>query len=84
MMVPCPQCRGHKFSSEDVCSLCSGLGEIDPNSRCVCGRPATEQRDGKPLCGRESCADEVKRAARIGQVFSMADRWNRENWSEGE
>jgi DnaJ-class molecular chaperone len=80
--VTCPQCRGHKFSFEDVCSLCSGKGEIDPNSKCICGRPTTEKIDDKPTCGRESCADELKRAQQFNHVSSLAARWNSENWGD--
>lgn len=62
MLMPCPNnCQDGKVVTplarleDGDCELCSGLGMVDPDMVCVCGRPALFTHEGKDYCGRENC-----------------------------
>lgn len=61
MIKPCPICKGRPVNTvlsrliNGVCELCNGLGKVDTEKICECGRPATKTLAGKEVCTRYEC-----------------------------
>jgi hypothetical protein len=63
MNVTCPTCFNRPFVlpsarlSDPVCPMCGGMGEIDPDMMCDCGRPAVRTAADTFVCMDEACYD---------------------------
>jgi hypothetical protein len=65
---PCPFCKGRSVNNvmarliSGPCELCNGLGQLDTEKVCGCGRPATKLLAGREICTRFECGVKVLEA----------------------
>jgi hypothetical protein len=63
MNVTCPTCFNRPFVvpsarlADPVCPMCGGMGEIDPDMMCDCGRPAVRTAADTFVCMDDVCYD---------------------------
>lgn len=61
----CPMCKGRHPNNvfarilSTPCDFCGGLGVLDTESSCKCGRPAVRKLNENKICTRYECAKEV-------------------------
>lgn len=61
METRCPMCLGHPVNDPQAriksqpCYLCGGLGTLDTDKICTCGRPAVKEAEGKWICVNFEC-----------------------------
>jgi len=63
-----------------ACTACGGMGEVDPNAICACGRAAVGRKDGFAICGRAECLENFKREVKISSFGTHSPAYN--TWQE--
>jgi hypothetical protein len=57
----CPMCKGrpvnqiHARIGSAPCDLCNGMGVLNTEAMCKCGRPAVVKLNGVEICTRWQC-----------------------------
>lgn len=65
MLRPCPMCHGRPVNnvfarlSNGPCTYCGGLGCVDTEAVCKCGRPAVIKIKDTKVCTRFECGKEL-------------------------
>ena len=65
MLVKCPVCKGNPLAQTNAfeqlqdwpCMMCLGLGKVDNEIKCVCGRPAIRYAGMLLVCSNDDCVN---------------------------
>ena len=68
MQARCPFCRGFGTYDGRVCGACLGIGRVDPENVCECGRPAIMQAGGGLVCSSTQCFEAATKPETTNEV----------------
>jgi len=87
VIFPCPVCRGRvaidvfEQRLDGACRLCGGLGKLNTESMCRCGRPAVKVSGNVETCLNAGCiGDALRVQAPVSKVEESDDDVQWGNW----
>jgi len=89
MIKKCPKCKNtgwvinpNEQFKDSICEFCSGLGTVDDEFVCSCGRPISRLVDGKEICGSVECEKKLTEVVNDIPKSWLSDEQDWDNWNK--